>query len=266
MIKAIDQLGRTIIPGAGPLKIVSLVPSQTELLAHLGLDDEVVGITRFCVHPEHWYRTKTRVGGTKKVNHNTIASLSPNLIIANKEENTKEDIEKLEEQYPVWISDVNDLDSALQMIESIGSLVGRDKQASQLAQEIRQSFQDLAQRADHIQQRSVAYLIWKRPYMAAGRNTFIDSMLHYCGLENVVTDSRYPVVTISQLQEMQPGILLLSTEPYPFSDKDVASLRAELTNTSVRLVDGELFSWYGSRLLLSANYFRTQFIGGTVGL
>src|ERR1700741_3198050 len=106
----IDQTGRKISIPQIPQRIISLVPSQTELLFDLGLDKEVVGITKFCVHPPEWFQTKTRVGGTKQLKIDLIKQLQPDLIIANKEENVKEQIEELEKHFPVWISDVNNLE------------------------------------------------------------------------------------------------------------------------------------------------------------
>jgi ABC-type Fe3+-hydroxamate transport system substrate-binding protein len=112
-----DQLGRSIQLAAVPSRIISLVPSQTELLYSLGLDQQVVGITKFCVHPNTWFREKTRVGGTKTIKMDVIQQLQPDLIIANKEENVKEQIEELARHYPVWTSDINDLSDAFDMME-----------------------------------------------------------------------------------------------------------------------------------------------------
>ena len=110
-----------------PKRIISLVPSQTELLHYLGLEQETVGITKFCVHPKEWFNTKTRVGGTKAIKKDIIQQLQPDLIIANKEENVKEQVEDLAKDHPVWVTDVNDLESALQMINDIGELTGKTK-------------------------------------------------------------------------------------------------------------------------------------------
>src|SRR5438105_265149 len=119
-----DQLGNQLHIDQHPRRIVSLVPSQTELLFDLGLQEEVIGITKFCVHPYHWHQTKTRVGGTKDIKLEVIDQLKPDLVIANKEENTREQITSLQSLYPVWISDVNTLQDALEMIRSIGEITG----------------------------------------------------------------------------------------------------------------------------------------------
>jgi ABC-type Fe3+-hydroxamate transport system substrate-binding protein len=260
-----DQLGRTIVldhPIHTPLRVVSLVPSQTELLYTLGQDSpspsfEVVGITKFCVHPPAWFRTKPRIGGTKDIRPEKIAALQPDLIIANKEENDREQIESLATRYPVWVSDIPDLTAALAMIRSVGEIVGHHQQAQTLADQIRQHFAALA--PVHPSPRT-AYLIWRtgKPlsYMAAGHGTFIDDMLHRCGLTNVVDQPRYPVTDPAILAVAGCELVLLSSEPYPFRDKHCQELQFLLPNATIRLVDGEMFSWYGSRLLHAPAYFQ----------
>lgn len=123
-----DQLGRKIELNYIPKRIISVVPSQTELLHSLGMEEEVIGITKFCVHPQQWFRIKIRIGGTKQLDIGKIKNLQPDLIIANKEENTRDQIEKLAIHFPVWISDVNTLEDALSMIYSIGNML--DKKTS----------------------------------------------------------------------------------------------------------------------------------------
>lgn len=253
-----DQMGRKVQLPEPPLRIVSLVPSQTELLADLNLEKEVVGITKFCVHPENWYRNKPRVGGTKKVKLEAIRALSPNLIIGNKEENTAEDIKALEKDYPVWMSDIEDLDDALEMIRTVGLLTNRQPAAEELAGQIQGAFIDLNQYTQRLAPVSVAYLIWRDPYMVVGRETFIDYMLQQAGFRNVFArERRYPEVRLGAIAEREPEVILLSSEPYPFKDKHIAEIRKASPTSEIRLVDGELFSWYGSRLLKSPDYFKT---------
>jgi ABC-type Fe3+-hydroxamate transport system, periplasmic component len=246
-----DQTGRTVDISATPSRIVSLVPSQTELLSTLGLDEQVVGITKFCVYPQHWFRTKTRVGGTKTVHPEIIDALQPDLILANKEENVKEQVESLAEKYPVWISDVHDLDSALAMMEQFGFMTGTSEKATRLIIDIKNRFSALPAIHHKI---PTAYLIWRNPYMTIGGDTFIHDMLHRCGLQNVFGHlPRYPAVTIEELKACQ--LLLLSSEPYPFKQQHIDELLAQLPGTTILLTDGELFSWYGSRLLHAPAYF-----------
>lgn len=187
----LDQLGHIVHLPVPAKRIVSLVPSQTELLFDLGLDDAIVGITKFCTYPEEKVRHKTVVGGTKNFRLELIAQLEPDLIIGNREENDQEGIARLREKYPVWMSDIVTLDDALRMIRSVGHLTNRSSEASQLAHRIRLAFQSLVIEVSRlVTPRSVAYLIWREPYMAVASGTFIDSMLAYCGLDNVFSPLR----------------------------------------------------------------------------
>lgn len=235
-----------------PKRIISLVPSQTELLFELGLNEEVVGITKFCIHPAEWFQSKTRVGGTKTVNIEKIKSLKPDLILANKEENTKEDIEQLMEVAPVWMSDIFNLEDALQMIRTIGKLTGKIEKSEEIVKQIQFNFNQLeVLPSSHL--KKCAYFIWRDPYMIAGKNTFIDDMLKYCGFVNCSIEERYP--EWNELPEEAPEVILLSSEPYPFQQKHIEELQLKHPQSFIKLVDGELFSWYGSRLLKSAAYF-----------
>ena len=241
-----------------PKRIVSLVPSQTELLHYLGLEQETVGITKFCVHPEEWFTTKTKIGGTKAIKKDIIQHLQPDLIIANKEENVREQVEELAKDYPVWVTDVNDLDDALQMINDIGELTGKAHEAGHLVLSIKKEFNELKKLSTANYQLSTAYLIWRNPYMTIGGDTFINNMLAQCGFQNVFAGNlRYPEVTVTQLQTTNHKLLLLSSEPYPFKQKHINELQSQLPGCKIMLVDGEMFSWYGSRLLLAPQYFKT---------
>ena len=250
-----DQTGNTISLTAAPKRIVSLVPSQTELLADLGLEDEVVGITKFCVHPNEWFRNKTRVGGTKDVKADRIAALSPDLIIANKEENVKEQVEVLQKIAPVWTSDIQTLEQAYDMIKQIGTITQKEKEAATIIQQTKQGFNQLYQQSTTRSTQSCVYLIWKDPYMTIGADTFIHDILTRCGFTNLFAAAkRYPEITIEALQSLSPERLLLSSEPYPFADKHIEALQDVLPHTRIELVDGEMFSWYGSRLMQAPAY------------
>lgn len=254
MIESTDQLGRTIALAKMPERIISLVPSQTELLYDLGLREEVVGITKFCIHPEEWFRSKTRVGGTKKVDFEKIKSLQPDLIIANKEENEESQVKELMRLYPTWISDIKTLEDALTMILSIGKLTGKEMQATELSQTISGKFKELIPSPGL----SVAYIIWQNPLMTAGGDTFINDMLQRCGLRNVFNDKlRYPQLSNEELIAANPNLVLLSSEPYPFKEKHIKEFKALCPKAMVLTVDGELFSWYGSRLIKAPEYFNS---------
>jgi ABC-type Fe3+-hydroxamate transport system substrate-binding protein len=247
-----DQLGNILKLNNTPKRIVSLVPSQTEYLYDIGLRDEVVGITKFCIHPTEWFTTKQRIGGTKKINIEAVRLLQPDLIIANKEENTKEDIELLQQEFPTWVSDIHDVDTAIEMMMDIGKMVNRVRESKEITNSIIQSFSTIQELKKH----TVIYLIWKNPYMCAGISTFIDVMLTYAGFENCVKKNRYPDITVEEIKKLKPSVLLLSSEPFPFKEIHIQELRNELPNTKIKIVDGELFSWYGSRMLQAIPYFK----------
>jgi ABC-type Fe3+-hydroxamate transport system substrate-binding protein len=251
MLAVVDKLGREMLLPHQPRRIVSLVPSQTELLADLGLEEEVVGITKFCVHPERWFRSKARVGGTKTVSIEKVAALKPDLIIANKEENVQGQIEALEDVAPVWVSDIHSLEDALKMIRQVGGICGKAQESLSIAEKIETGFASLAFGSGG----KVAYCIWREPWMWAGNDTFIHEMLAMSGWENALAHvPRYPELSLEALAEQAPDYVFLSSEPYPFKEKHVAEIHAVLPNVKVMLVDGELFSWYGSRLLNTPGY------------
>lgn len=247
-----DQAGNAVTTYNGtPKRIISLVPSQTELLADLGLEQQVVGITKFCIYPPSWRKTKTIVGGTKNFHFDTIHTLKPDLIIGNKEENYQEGIVTLRETYPVWLSDIVTLDDARQMIQAVGMLTARQQAAADIIDHINTALATIRP----LPPRRVVYLIWRNPWMAAGKDTFIDTMLTSLGLVNAVQQPRYPELTAAALADIQPDYIFLSSEPYPFQEKHVAELQQRCPNTQCILVDGEMFSWYGSRLMQAPAYF-----------
>lgn len=235
------------------MKVVSLVPSITELLYDLKLADEVVGITKFCVHPPEWFRTKIRIGGTKNINVEKIRELKPDLIIANKEENVKEQVEELAKDFEVLLTDVNNYTEALEMITTVGIAVGKEQEAKQLVVNIDNSFSDLQNTA----LKPAVYFIWKDPWMTVGGDTFINEMMQKAGFKNIFENqTRYPEINIEALKNINPEYILLSSEPYPFKQKHADELQQQLPNAKIILVDGEMFSWYGSRMLLAPEYFK----------
>jgi iron complex transport system substrate-binding protein len=254
----IDQIEHTFLLENKPSRIVSLVPSQTELLAYLGLDETIVGITKFCIHPSYIFKSKTRVGGTKKINFETIDKLQPDLIIANKEENTKEDILKLQKKYAVYTSQIETLNDSLKMTSDIGEITMSQEKANKLISEIALNFDKLSSDFKTKQKVKVAYLIWKNPYMTVNKNTFIHHMLAANNFINCFEKhiERYPVITINDLIEQSPDAILLSSEPYPFKEKDIEEIKKQLPTTKIILVNGEFYSWYGSKLKSSPKYFK----------
>lgn len=239
--------------GLVPKRIVSLVPSVTQTLFDLGLDKEVVGITKFCIHPEAWFRTKKRVGGTKNVNIDLIKDLYPDLVIANKEENVAEQVNQLAVFTNIWLTDIETLNDGLQMIEDAGEILGMQVAGKHLSESIRGGFDSII--PINRQLRAV-YLIWRKPYMAVGGDTFIHDMMLHIGLINVVSNRRrYPELSLDALQQLNPDLVLLSSEPYPFKEKHLTELASYLPNARITLVDGEMFSWYGSHMKYVPAYF-----------
>jgi len=253
-----DQLGNAISVYFPPTRIISLVPSQTELLADLQLQREVVGITRFCVHPPEWLKSKTIIGGTKNFYFEVIDRLMPDLIIGNKEENYQEGIEKLKEKYPVWMSDIVTIQDALSMIKSVGELTNKQLSGQQIRNDILNAFSHIKRYSDQ----SVLYLIWRKPWMAAGSGTFIHTILNTIGLKNVAAETaRYPELTSDEIQRLKPEYIFLSTEPYPFQEKHIGELHDISPTSKIIIVDGEMFSWYGSRLAKAPEYFNCLALG-----
>lgn len=250
-----DQLGREVrLKAYPPQRIISIVPSQTELLFDLGLRDEVVGITKFCIHPEEWFRTKTRVGGTKLLHIETIRALQPDLIIAGKEENVQGQVAEIEKEFPVWVSDVKTMEDCLSMIASLGRLVQKEAASEKLIGEIEKG---LAQLTFSKLPKRVAYLIWYNPLMTVGADTFINTILETIGWKNLFADkTRYPEITMNDLAAMNPDLVLLSSEPFPFKEKHLLEISSQLPGIDIKLVDGEMFSWYGSRLLKAIPYLQ----------
>ena len=247
-------MGRHISLSQVPKRIISLVPSQTELLFDLGLEKEVVGLTKFCIYPGDKVKDKIKIGGTKSYRLDRIKELKPDLIIGNKEENDKKQVEALMKEYPVWMSDIKDLESALEMIEKLGLILEKSNEAIQLSSKIKTAFTKLPTTNRPLK---TAYFIWKKPYMVAGNGTFIQEMLHIAGFQNVfASQDRYPKTSLEELKSIQPEVILLSSEPYPFAQKHIDEFKKVCPNAIVRLVDGELFSWYGSRLLKAPSYFK----------
>ena len=253
-----DQLNRKVVLQQAPQRIVSLVPSQTELLVDLGLRQEIVGVTKFCVHPEDLRKTKKIVGGTKKVKIDRIKDLNPDIILCNKEENTEEMVHELEQISPVHVSDVKTIDDALSLILQYGEMFRKREKATEISENIRELREDFVRDISLLPRKRVAYFIWQNPYMVVGRDTFINHLLELNGLENVFLeeDSRYPEVELEQLEEREVDLVLLSSEPFPFEEKHKKHFLKKENAFEIYLVDGEYFSWYGSRLLAAFGYFR----------
>ena len=252
-MKITDQTGMELNLTDYPTRIVSIVPSQTELLYYL--DISPIAQTIFCVHPHHAFNNAYKIGGTKKLSISKIQELQPDLIIGNKEENDQKQIELLRKKFPVYLSDIKTLDNALQMIQAIGTMTRCKNKALALINEIKVRFESLHKM--HSSRKRALYLIWQKPYMAVGFNTFINDMLGYAGYENSAAQyERYPELTIADMKNLNPEVILLSSEPFPFKKHHIKEMQVHFPNCEIQLVDGELFSWYGNRLLKAAVEFK----------
>ena len=254
-----DQLGRNLSLHYIPRRIVSLVPSQTELLADLGLEQQILGITKFCVHPAGLREKKLVVGGTKKVNFKKVKALRPDIILCNKEENTQDMVLELEKITPVHVSDVKTIDDTLNLILQYGEIFGAALKAGNLISKISEELLQFKKYIKNQPIKKVAYFIWKDPWMVAGGDTFIDHLLSLNNYRNVYRDEkeRYPVVELECLGNKGVELVLLSTEPFPFTENHKKSFNVNLNKYEFRIVDGEYFSWYGSRLLAAFSYFKS---------
>jgi len=253
-----DQIGREIVLKSAPKRIVSLVPSQTELLCDLALENELVGITRFCTHPIQLKATKTIVGGTKKVDFNKIRDLKPDFILCNKEENTYDFLPELEKIAPTYFSDVNTIQNALDLILSIGAICNRRTESYNLVHKIEFKLNDFKQFIRSKPTRKVAYFIWAKPWMVVGNDTYINEILELNKFNNIYANmSRYPKIEIDRIRhEGDPDVVILSSEPFPFKDEHAMEI-STYTNRSITVFgDGEMFSWPGSRMLLAFEYFK----------
>jgi ABC-type Fe3+-hydroxamate transport system substrate-binding protein len=252
-----DAIGQTFDTSVPAGRIISLFPSQTHLLWFLGLDNEVLGITRFCKYPPEWKKTKTVIGGTKNVKADRIASLKPGLILANKEENTKEIVEELQKIAPVYVSEVITWSDNLKFIADTGKLTGRTVEAGNLIARLearKKAFEKNMSRP----RKTAVYFIWKNPWMTVGKNTFIDTMLAMAGFDNIGTrkNQRYPSWNTDELRRLNPQTVLLSSEPYPFKpEKHQDEIRNIFPDAELLFVKGEPFTWFGAYPLNAFDYF-----------
>lgn len=251
-----DHLGRTIQFDYPPKRIVSLVPAITETMYYLGLENEIVGRTRFCIYPKDKVLLAKNIGGTKDINIDRIHKVKPDLIIAEKEENTKEIVETLERYYPVFVFEVQNTLDVFRMIEDLGLLTDTKIKANKLTKQIQIVLQNLP----HVHNKRAAYVIWKNPYMVVGRDTYIQSLLDKMGfiIPFTLYEGRYPTVFEQDFLKENLDYVLLATEPYPFREKHLKEWLELLPNVTPLLVDGEMF-WYGAKMLQSGKYFNNLF-------
>ncbi|WP_396209880.1 ABC transporter substrate-binding protein [Flavobacterium sp.] len=258
-IQITDSLGTQHGFETTPKRIVSLVPSQTELLYDLGLEDQIVGITKFCVHPVYFRTTKTIVGGTKQVKMETIAALQPDIIICNKEENTQEMVAQLLTICPVWVTHIQTIEDNLQTINDLGQLFNKRIEAQKWIDKINFRLDDFRKFIADKPVKKVAYFIWANPHMVAGNSTYINTLLQLNRLDNIYAKKpgRYPEVELKKIRlEGDPDYVFLSSEPFPFKDEHAFEIGRYTHHAKTVFVDGEFFSWHGTRLFKALEYFK----------
>jgi iron complex transport system substrate-binding protein len=244
-------MNNSILLSSSPKRIVSLVPSITELLVDLGLEKNIVGITKFCIEPSYLKTQCKIIGGTKKINIDLIKSLNPDIIIANKEENIENDVLEMMNFSNVWISDIKTLNDNLHLISELGKIFNRINEANEIIIETKKCFNNLNN--IKLKDKEVLYLIWKKPYMSVGKDTFIHDILSQIGLKNCINEFRYPIIDLKNFEKVD--YVFLSSEPYPFSTKEMNDFQNIFPYSKIVLVDGSYFSWYGSRISKSKEYF-----------
>ncbi|MCY1662753.1 ABC transporter substrate-binding protein [Chryseobacterium sp. SL1] len=234
------------------MKVVSLVPSITEALFDLGLTEkEVVGRTKFCIHPAEKIKDVLVIGGTKNINIEKIKALQPDLILANKEENVKEQVEALMQDFKVIVTNVENIEDNYYMLKNLGKIFHREEKAQLFNLKI----YDVLNHSKIEFPIKVAYLIWNNPYMTIGSDTFIHKILGEIGFENIFKDrKRYPVIQTEDLAEAE--LIMLSSEPFPFKEKHIKELKKFYPDKKIMIVDGEAFSWYGTHIAKCENYFK----------
>ncbi len=255
MKQIVDALGREAMYPFPPQRIICLCPAITETLIELGLAEQIVGRTKYCLYPKGQVEHIPVVGGTKQVDVDKILALKPELIITEKEDNSKEIVELLEVHVPVYVAQVESVQGAYKMIEDMGSLTNRKTEAQSMIESIKEEFSKLPRH-----QARAGYLIWRKPYMAVGATTYINDLLGHLGFTNPFTElaGRYPAVDGEALRAAKLDVLFLASEPFPFQEKHVKELQEIIPDTKIELIDGEMF-WYGAKMRQAPTYFQHYF-------
>lgn len=241
-----DQCANSLEFSSVPRRIICLVPSLTEFLCEIGLEDNLIGITKFCIHPSRLKEEKALIGGTKNLNIDLIRDLKPDLIIANKEENVKDQIEILQREFAVYVSDINSVEDTCVFIQDIACIFEKTSECEAILKEIKSEFASVKKL-----RKKVLYLIWNKPYMAVGHNTFINDVLEKLGFENALSDKyiRYPELNVDDINNLDVDYVFLSSEPFPYTERHIEEWSSLIPSAEVKLVDGEKFSWYGVRFM-----------------
>ena len=266
-----DALGQEHDVASGTVRIASLVPSITELLFDLNLADRMVARTGFCIHPEPAVRAVEKVGGTKDVNLEKLHALAPTHVIVNIDENRREAVDQIRSFVPhVIVTHPCRPDDNFALYELLGGIFDRQAEAARLANDLRGALDAL--RSQRWPTRRVLYAIWQDPWMTVSRGTYISQMLALvnwttwpddaleacvdgdCSRPNAQGE-RYPSFRWSDALVRELDAVLLSTEPYRFTEDHADALERQI-GKPVLLVDGEMLSWYGSRAVAGVRYLR----------
>jgi ABC-type Fe3+-hydroxamate transport system substrate-binding protein len=258
MATFIDDYGQSHECADSNARIVSLVPSITELLYDLGLEKHVVGRTKFCIHPKAKIGRVSKLGGTKDVDLESLERLAPTHVILNIDENTLSTFESISKVVPnVIVTHPNTPEDNIGLYRLIGGIFNCSKNAENLIVQFEEKLARVKLNRKHFPERNVLYLIWKKPWMSVNKDTYIAGMLKLINCRAVThgCEARYPKCSMDSLLSFDIDICMLSSEPYPFKSKHVLELELLLNLfDKVRLVDGEMFSWYGSRAILALDY------------
>ena len=252
----VDTVGTVHRPAEGDVRIVSLVPSITELVCDLGLASSLVGRTGFCIHPKETLRTVPKVGGTKDVDLDAVRALAPTHVIVNVDENRKEDAQALAGFAPALVvtHPLAPTDN-LALYRLIGGIFGREREAEALCARFEAEYAALQSAARAFSSERVLYLVWKKPWMTVSRDTYVSRMLAQVRWETVpeTATDRYPTISLEETAG-DAAIVLLSSEPYRFREPHASELRKQLPGRAVALIDGEMTAWYGSRAIGALGY------------
>ncbi len=234
-----------------PRRIVSLCPSITETLFALGAGNRLAGCTRFCIHPADDVALVPKFGGTKDPDVAAILALGPDLVFVNREENRRPDAEALAKHVPVHVSHPCSPVDVPPFLRELGSILGIEERSEPLARSIERGIFELQTLAARWRPFRFAYLVWRGPWMAAGRGTYIDGLASLAGAVNVFDRERgdYPATTPAELADLRPDVVFLPSEPFPFEEKHAAELRGAGVIAEMRLVDGDDWCWHGVRTL-----------------
>ena len=268
--EVVDAAWRRVRLPALPSRIISLVPSITETLFALGLGERLVGVTRFCTEPSDRVGHKPRVGGQKNPDLEKIQSLQPDLVIANMEENRRQDVEALEAMaIAVYTTYPRTVEQGIAMVRELGGVTGTEERASAIAASLEEVCRDISREVRGQRRLRVFCPVWRKPYMSVNRDTYIHDVLQACGGENVFAaeSDRYPKISLAEVADLKPEIILLPDEPYPFHQRHLVDFQPfegcipALATGRVHFVDGKLLSWYGPRIGESLRTLRALFLG-----